>query len=167
MKIRLYINSKSFFWKLIQVKQGWLLEMSLRYSRITHVEIEFSDGMSFSSSEQDGGVRFKKIEYKPENWEFIEIPVTEVEENKIRKWCESKTNNAYNWWGIFFAMGINFFYTKNDDYFCSQIVTRALQQVWMCADLCSLMTTPGQLAKYLEDQWYPMITKNIYDSSKE
>lgn len=162
-----YVNSKSFFGKMIQVKQGWLLDLPLRYSRITHVELEFSDGISFSSSEQDWGVRFKKIDYKPENWEFIEIGVTEIEEEIIRKWCESKTKNAYNWWGIFFAMGLNFYSTKQDDYFCSQIVTRALQEIWLCCTISSLFTTPWQLAKYLEEKWYPMIQKTIYDSSKE
>lgn len=43
----------------------------------THVEIEFSDGMSFSSSLRDKGVRLKHIDYKkhPERWTTVEWQV--------------------------------------------------------------------------------------------
>jgi len=40
----------------------------------THVELEFSDGMSFSSSLRDKGVRLKRIDYlkHPERWTTVE-----------------------------------------------------------------------------------------------
>ena len=163
LKVVAYINSKTFFWHLIRFKQSWLMGLAGRYSRISHVELVDSQWISFSSSEEDGGVRFKKIDFKPENWEFIEIDTTPEEEEKIRKWCESKTQNNYNWWGIFFAMWLGFYTTGEDDYFCSQIVTRALQEIGECCTLSAQMTSPGQLCKYLEERWLMLESKVILE----
>ena len=163
IKVCCYINSKSAFGSVIQKKQSWIEWLSWRYSMISHVEILFSNGLSFSSSEEDGGVRFKKIDFKPENWEFIEIDVTPEQEAKIFRWCESKTKNSYNWWGIFFAMWLWFYTTWEDDWFCSQIVTRALQEIWMCCTLSAQMTSPWALVKYLEDQWNLLESKVILE----
>lgn len=41
----------------------------------SHTEMMFSDGMSASSSYMDGGVRFKKIDYSSDNWDFVYLPV--------------------------------------------------------------------------------------------
>ena len=43
----------------------------------SHVELIFSDGMSASASARDGGVRFKRIEFKPEHWDFVDLKVDE------------------------------------------------------------------------------------------
>jgi hypothetical protein len=44
-------------------------------SDYSHMEIQFSDGLSASSSFMDGGVRFKQINYSTgENWDFIPLP---------------------------------------------------------------------------------------------
>ena len=43
----------------------------------SHVELVFSDGMSASASPRDGGVRFKRIDFKPEHWDFIDLSVDE------------------------------------------------------------------------------------------
>lgn len=52
----------------------------------THVEIEFSDGMSFSSSLRDKGVRLKRIDYHkhPERWTAVEWRVPESWERAWR-----------------------------------------------------------------------------------
>ena len=40
----------------------------------SHAEMVFSDGMSASASFVDGGVRFKKIDYNPAHWDFVDAP---------------------------------------------------------------------------------------------
>ena len=39
----------------------------------SHAELIFSDGMSASASYIDGGVRFKKIDYDPAHWDFVDV----------------------------------------------------------------------------------------------
>ena len=39
----------------------------------SHAELVFSDGMSASASFIDGGVRFKKIDYDPAHWDFVDV----------------------------------------------------------------------------------------------
>ncbi len=40
----------------------------------SHAELVFSDGLSASASWMDGGVRFKRIDYDPERWDFVTLP---------------------------------------------------------------------------------------------
>jgi len=42
--------------------------------RYSHVELVFSDGISFSSSLRDGGVRFAAIDYDNERWDVVDLP---------------------------------------------------------------------------------------------
>lgn len=164
MKVAFYKNSKSFFWKAIRIKQKYIQKLSWRYSRFSHVELVFSDGMSFSSSEQDHWVRFKKIDFKVENWEFIDLNISIKQEQLIREWCEKKIWSDYNWWWIFFAMIFKFYTTWEDDYFCSQICIRALQVTHICCILAAQMTTPWHFAKYLEDEGYKLEEKVLYET---
>lgn len=62
--------------------------------KYSHVEIIFSDGVSASSSFMDGGVRFKKIGYDLENWDFLEIDVRL--EEKARKWFVDHEGEKYD-----------------------------------------------------------------------
>lgn len=65
--------------------------------KYSHVEAYFSDGMSASSSYMDGGVRFKLIDYKPENWDIIEIP--DHLEERIYKWYDDHKGDKYDLMG--------------------------------------------------------------------
>ncbi len=100
-----------------------------RYARYSHTEILFSTGECFSSSETDGGCRFKMIAFKEENWDFVEIPTTPEQEEKIMEFCEFQNGNRYNKVGIFFAQILNFNKKKNGTWFCSEITTRAFQEI--------------------------------------
>ena len=62
IEVKLYKHSKTTFWKLIVFKQRRKYEN--RYARYSHAEILFEDGFSFSSSEEDGGIRYKMIDFK-------------------------------------------------------------------------------------------------------
>ncbi|WP_025918219.1 hypothetical protein [Herminiimonas sp. CN] len=62
-------------------------------SHYSHAEIIFSDGMAASSSFIDGGVRFKRIEFDPEHWDFVEIA---GDENAVRQWFAAHEGRAYD-----------------------------------------------------------------------
>ena len=102
------------------------------YSRLTrfidrgiysHCELVFSDGVSASASFLDGGVRFKTITYKPEHWDFIEIPT--AYEKLARDWFHKHENDPYDLWGnVRFAIGL--FRDTRKAWFCSEAVMAAL-----------------------------------------
>lgn len=73
-----------------KARKGNWLDFALNafggFGGFAHVELQFSDGWSFSSTSRDdlgkgeaSGVRFKKIDYKPDRWEFV--PLREVDED--------------------------------------------------------------------------------------
>lgn len=149
LKIAFYKKSKTLFGRLI-VRQQRLYGIPERYARYSHVELVFEDWLSFSSSEIDWGVRFKKIEWKNENWDFIELEISKSKYRKILKFCMKQEGNGYNKIGIFFAQILNFRKTRKGDWFCSEIVTRALQEAQMLCTLTPLFTKPAELACKLE-----------------
>lgn len=60
----------------------------------SHVELVFSDGISASSSFEDGGVRFKQIDFDPDNWDLIELPG--YDEPAARAWFEQHEGEPYD-----------------------------------------------------------------------
>ena len=60
----------------------------------SHVELIFSDGMAASASFADGGVRFKRIDFDPERWDFIELP--SHLEPAARAWFVGNVSRRYD-----------------------------------------------------------------------
>ncbi|NJL70930.1 MAG: hypothetical protein HC888_04590 [Candidatus Competibacteraceae bacterium] len=88
----------------------------------THVELLFSDGMCFSSTENEGGCRFKKIDMDFSRWVILEI---DCPEDKIRKFCEQREFCKYDWFGL-----LGFILRRNTDrknrYYCSEVCAEAM-----------------------------------------
>lgn len=63
----------------------------------SHAELVFSDGMSASASWMDGGVRFKRIDYNPEHWDFMALP--DELEPYARDWFERNVGAPYDLMG--------------------------------------------------------------------
>lgn len=76
--------------------QGWYNRLVRCWTRspYSHCEMIFSDGISSSSSFLDGGVRFKEIEYKPENWDIVELPIEF--EKLARLWFIQHEGDSYD-----------------------------------------------------------------------
>lgn len=91
----------------------------------THVELLFSDGMSFSSSQWDGGTRFKRIEYDPSKWDLV--PVEGIDEGLVRRWCEKQVGKKYDWRAILGLMAGKSNPGDADKLFCSEACLAALQ----------------------------------------
>lgn len=65
--------------------------------KYSHVEAYFSNGESASASYMDGGVRFKNIDYNPDNWDIITIP--DHLEAQIYKWYKDHKGDKYDLMG--------------------------------------------------------------------
>jgi hypothetical protein len=96
----------------------------------SHCEIIFNDGQSASSSFRDGGVRFKPVQYNPENWDFIILPNLFNEDN-ARDWFIAHLHLGYDVLGLVgFVVG-NVPDSK-ESWFCSESVLAALgyKETW-------------------------------------
>lgn len=116
----------------------------------SHSEIVFSDGQWFSSSPRDGGVRYKKINPKPDHWEFIEIPITEQQEERMRRWCDRQVGLPYDWYGVFrFAFPWLSRSQHRRKWFCSEISIASLQRAQILRNVKPYRMCPNKLYRLL------------------
>jgi hypothetical protein len=92
----------------------------------SHVELSFSDGWSASASFEDGGTRFKMIDYSPDNWDYVDLPAEW--EPYARGWFlyEATGNKGYDILGNIYQ-AIGFISHDSARRFCSEAVAAALQ----------------------------------------
>lgn len=88
MKLALYKGQNRFISRLIRF---WT------QSPYSHCELVFSDGMCGSSHDLDRGVRLKKLELDPYEWDFFEVPGDEV---SARQWFEKNKGKPYDYVGL-------------------------------------------------------------------
>lgn len=95
----------------------------------SHCELVFSDGMSASASYLDGGVRFKRLRYDPEHWDFVDLPG--FDEERARVWFAARAGHGYDLLGnLRFVFG----WVREEDgkWFCSEALMAALdfEEAW-------------------------------------
>jgi len=88
----------------------------------SHVELVFADGLAASASNRDGGVRFKRITFAPDRWDFVPIAGDEA---AARRWFEQHQGAGYDYAGLF-----GFVWRPGNGkarrWFCSEAVAAAL-----------------------------------------
>lgn len=137
-------------------------------SALTHVELAFeeypldSEGrtLCFSSSEEDGGTRFKRI-LLDDGWLILPLRETQEQLRTAMDYARSKTGLPYDWLGI-----LGFVHDKDpslpldtssehdpDTRFCSEIVTEILQHTFgWWSDKKPWKISPGDLYNMLRFQ---------------
>jgi len=92
-------------------------------SPYSHAELVFSTGYAASSSQMDGGVRFKVIDFDPALWDFVDVPASLTVPAWL--WFEAHEGAAYDLLGnlhfVFSAVG-----DDKRKWFCSEAVAAAL-----------------------------------------
>lgn len=89
----------------------------------SHAEIVFSDGLSASASFIDGGVRFKRINYDPAHWDFIDLPPSM--EGQARQWFADHEGAGYDLIGNLRFVAWFVPHSKSR-WFCSEAIAAAL-----------------------------------------
>lgn len=116
------IKAKLWFYK----DKGTFLDRAIRFrtnSKYSHVELEL-DGLSYSASPLDGGVRIKRINFDESRWDCLECLVDEVH---VKDLYNNTKDNGYDFIGVVFAQGLNIGWESKDKYFCSEWVAEALE----------------------------------------
>lgn len=133
-----------------KAKGTWLDCLVRRWTRsqYSHVEIVFSDGIWFSASPRENEVRFKWIVPKPGHWDFVDICLFPTEEELLREYCEEQDGKRYDWIGIFLSQIIPLGVHNSRWWFCSEVVSAALQFIGRLAKMSPQCVSPGTLAKH-------------------
>jgi hypothetical protein len=92
MKIALYKGTSTGFAGIFDRLVKWWFK-----GIYCHGELIFSNGICASSSARDGGVRFKKIDFKQENWDIFSIS---GDEEKAYKWFKDHEGDKYDYLGL-------------------------------------------------------------------
>lgn len=111
--------------------RGWVSRL-IRFTergRYSHCEVVFSDGLCASASWYDGGIRFKRIDFNPEHWDFVEVPW--ADEAAAHAWFSEHLLCGYDLKG---SLGILFRPVRHHGgrWFCSEAAAAALgvPQAW-------------------------------------
>jgi len=93
------------------------------HSPYSHCEL-IVDGMAYSSSLMDGGVRAKRIDFDPEHWEIIELPWADA--GAVQAYFLATQGERYSWLDLLRSQVFN----RNEDEpgaaFCSEWCAAAL-----------------------------------------
>lgn len=112
MQIALYKGSGTLFDKIIRI---------VTRSKYSHCELVM-DGICYSSSIRDGGVRMKAILLEEDKWDVLDIDGNRA---KAVTWYLSNVNKKYDWLGAITSVlpiTLNF---KNK-FFCSEALAYML-----------------------------------------
>lgn len=82
------------------------------------------DGVSYSSSAMDGGVRGKIIDMDPDKWDFLELPWVRPE--SVIDYFQLTDDYKYGWGGLVTSQLFNLNRTDKSTTFCSQWCAAAI-----------------------------------------
>lgn len=92
-------------------------------SQYSHCELVI-DGLCYSSSVQDNGVRRKAIDLDPEKWDLIELPWADTE--KAKRYFEASDEFKYGWLSLLSSQLFNRNRSNKNSQFCSEWCANAL-----------------------------------------
>lgn len=92
-------------------------------SKYSHAELVI-DGVCWSSSVRDGGVRQKQIDLDSGHWDVYEV-LDVFDEAQALEWFKAHEGNPYDWMGIV-RFVLPFVKQRPDQFFCSEAVATAL-----------------------------------------
>ena len=132
----------------------------LRSNPYTHSEIEFSDGISFSSTMQDkvGGTRFKDIDYTkhPERWDSVDIPVSVKNEKALYRVAVSMVGMKYDLLGLLsFATPFSIIVPNANKVWCSEACGYLIKLVYDGLDIVPDKTHPTRLHEASQEYFCP------------
>jgi len=113
-------------------------------------------GLCFSSSERDGGVRFKLesdvIQLHPENWDLLDVTNNADAALKMLAFCIDQNGKKYDWPAIF-GFKLTCLKEDPDKWYCTEICDKAKQLVGLWPDFYRSHPSESYwIQKFLTDQ---------------
>lgn len=144
MKVIFLKRDPSFF--------GWLIKLWTG-GPYSHCEILFSDGM-MASSMQGEGVRFTHVGQQnfAIDWDSIEVPANEAEEQLVRKWFYGELGAGYDWYGLFCCQVLGYHREDPHDWWCSEACTAAIQTIGFLKKIQPYTLSPNGMYKKLRKE---------------
>jgi hypothetical protein len=123
-----------------------------------HCSFIFSDGRQFAATTEHG-CTWSNSPSTPKDWEFIELPFTIEQENKIRAFCSQENGAAYDWSGLVVSQLVHFRRSHNTKWFCSELVAFGLQLVDKFPALPACSMCPADVRAILLSSGYKMLSQ--------
>lgn len=130
---------------------GNLLDRAIRCrtcSPYSHVEyLPFGgelggEAVAWSSSSRDGGVRCKRIEFRADRWDLVEISVSD--EGAVMRRFAGERGKKYDYLGVLVGRSLGLPIHHENRWFCSELIAHALGLSHPSN------YTPGSLARELQ-----------------
>lgn len=110
---------------------------------ISHVEMMFPDGRSFSSREPKGAA-WADIVYRQNEWLLLTVDVSAEDVAKAKDWCDSMVGTPYDWLGILWFYLVKRWWSRW--LFCSECAGTVAQILGLIdADVEPALTSPQRL----------------------
>ena len=117
-----------------------------------HCELMFSNGDMFSSDGKQGARWIRNGGYmlNAEDWDYVVVPCTEVQEKEVRFFCDCVEGKGYDFVGLGFSfLPIPIGWQKPDAWFCSEICAAALQRIGLLCGYTPARISPNRLHRLL------------------
>jgi len=137
---------KADFEKGRGLSKGWFSRAIAHHARGTHSHVEFIftfvDGTSlcFSSSERDGGTRFKSEEIitkHPFRWDRLTVSTDSEKIERIFNFCVRENHKKYDWMGVS-RFKFSFLNENPEIWYCSEIIQTGLHNEELSPKLYSI-----------------------------
>lgn len=123
---------------------------------VSHAEIMFSDGVC-GTAQPNGGVVLHRIDFRPEDWVVLDLPCTPIQEEIVRFFFLREAGCPFDWSGIIFSQILGWNWQSKEKYFCSEVCTAALKQIYPeLADVKPWRTDPAKELSLLEARVMPL-----------
>jgi hypothetical protein len=115
-------------------------------SKYDHCELLLS-GRTLVGATSVDGVRIKILEEDLPTglWDVLDIPITPVQDALIYQWATGEVGCHYDWLGIFFCQVLPIGRQSNDEWFCSEFCSAAVQQIGLLQGVKPYKQSPGKL----------------------
>jgi uncharacterized protein YycO len=133
-------------------KGNWLDRLIRLVTRSKYSHLEFIyEGISYSSSSRDGGVRSKKINFKESNWDIYSFKSNDTLINSAIIWAKTQEGRPYDYWG---AVGtvIKFIKGAKNKWFCSEFIAQMmrLSNVYPHPSRLDRFVTPEKIYEFVK-----------------
>jgi len=132
---------------------GRLFDKAIRLwtaGQYSHCELELKPSLWYSADAWYNRVRIKFMVLSAENWDFIDLPLTQKQCDDIYYNVLDKLGAKYDWLGIIFSQLVPIHLQSKSRWFCSETVVDDLHHIGLLSEYACGDINPNRLYTLLE-----------------